>query len=117
MKEGAVIGLQESEDKSIKDKYEIAFDDATKVFSGVPNIFVRKYNYEFITPDLVEGCEEFDQSYFENLPFVNISEDEIVAMKATFTGIPESAWPLVKYWTKDIRKCSENVCRRRGYIQ
>ena len=116
MKEGAVIGLQESKDKAIKDKYEIAFDDGTKVFSGVPNIFVRKYNYEFITPELVAGCEEFDQSYFENLPFVNISEDEIVAMKATFTGIPESAWPLIKYWTKDIRKCSDNVCLRRGYI-
>lgn len=75
-----------------------------------------KYNYEIITPELVAGCEEFDQSYFQQLPFANITEEEIAMMRAKFTGIPESAWPLIKYWTKDIRKCSENVCRRRGYI-
>jgi hypothetical protein len=75
-----------------------------------------KYNYEIITPELVAECEEFDQSYFGALPFANITEDEIVTMKAKFAGIPESAWPLLKYWTKDIRECSENVCLRRGYF-
>ena len=74
-----------------------------------------KYNYEIITPELVAGCE-FDQNYFEQLPLANVSEDEIASMKAKFTGIPESAWPLIKYWTKDPRECSENICNRRGYI-
>ena len=75
-----------------------------------------KYNYEVITPELVADCEEFDQRYFEILPLANVSEDEIAPMKAKYAGIPESAWPLVKYWTKDPRECSENVARRRGYI-
>lgn len=75
-----------------------------------------KYNYEIITRELVAGCEEFDQSYFEHLPFANITEVEIASMKSKFTGIPESAWPLIKYWTKDIRNCSDNVCLRRGYF-
>lgn len=75
-----------------------------------------KYNYEVITPELVADCEEFDQSYFEKLPLANVSEDDIIHMKAKYTGIPESAWPLIKYWTKDPRECSENVALRRGYI-
>lgn len=75
-----------------------------------------KYNYEIITPELVSQSPDFDQSYFEKLPLANVSEDEIVQMRAKFTGIPESAWPLAKYWTKDPRECSESVCRRRGYI-
>lgn len=75
-----------------------------------------KYNYEIITPELVQDCPEFDQSYFQKLPLANVSEDEIASMKAKYTGIPESAWPLVKYWTKDPRECSDNVCLRRSYI-
>ena len=75
-----------------------------------------KYNYEILTPELVSDCEEFDQSYFENLPLANVSESETEHMKTVFTGIPESAWPFIKYWTKDPRKCSSNVCRRRGYM-
>jgi hypothetical protein len=75
-----------------------------------------KYNYEIITPELVADCEEFDQSYFEKLPFSSVTEEEIGEMKAKFTGIPAAAWSLIKYWTKDIRKCSDNVCLRRGYF-
>lgn len=77
--------------------------------------FHGKYNYEVITPELVTDCEEFDQSYFEKLPFANVTEHQVAAMKAKFTGIPDSAWPFVKYWTKDIEKCSKKVCLRRGY--
>lgn len=75
-----------------------------------------KYNYEIITPDLVSQDPNFDHSYFDQLPLSNVSEAEIASMKAKFTGIPESAWIFIKYWTKDPRNCSENVCRRRGYI-
>ena len=75
-----------------------------------------KFNYEFITPELVENCEEFDYSYFENLPFANITEEEIIEMKTKYNGIPNIAWNLIRYWTKDIRQCSENVCKRRDYI-
>tara|TARA_B110000008_G_scaffold42370_1_gene39706 strand:+ start:1946 stop:3241 length:1296 start_codon:yes stop_codon:yes gene_type:complete len=75
-----------------------------------------KYNYEVITPELVSQDPNFDQSYFEKLPLANVSEVEIASMKAKFTGIPESAWDLIRYWTKDPRKCSENVAVRRGYI-
>ena len=75
-----------------------------------------KFNYEFITPELVENCEEFEYSYFENLPFANITEEEIIEMKTKYNGIPIIAWGLIRYWTKDIRQCSENVCRRRDYI-
>lgn len=75
-----------------------------------------KFNYEVITPELVSECAEFDQSYFDRLPFAHATDAEIAAMRARYTGIPAAAWPLVRYWTKDIRKCSENVCRRRGYI-
>lgn len=75
-----------------------------------------KYNYEVITPELVANSPEFDQSYFEHLPFSQVTEVEIAQMKAKYTGIPSVAWPLVKYWTKDIRECTDNVCRRRGYI-
>ena len=74
-----------------------------------------KYNYEVITPELVAGCEEFDHSYFEQLPFASIKPEEVSVMRAKYTGIPERAWALIKYWTKDIRQCSDNVCRRRGY--
>lgn len=76
-----------------------------------------KFNYEVITPELVASCPEFDQTYFENLPLANISEVEIAAMRAKYTGIPDAAWPLVKYWTKDPRECSENICKRRDYIK
>jgi hypothetical protein len=75
-----------------------------------------KFNYEVITRELVEGCPEFDMSYFDDLPFQNISTDEIEAMKLQYNGIPDVAWPLIRYWVKDIRLCSDNVCKRRGYI-
>jgi hypothetical protein len=75
-----------------------------------------KFNYEVITPELVEGCPEFDMSYFANLPFKDITVEEIKAMKSRFNGIPEVAWPLIRYWVKDIDACSLNVCKRRGYI-
>jgi hypothetical protein len=75
-----------------------------------------KYNYEVITPELVAECTEFDPSYFEQLPFAQITLEEIEKMKAKYSGIPSVAWHLIKYWTKDIRQCSDNVCRRRGYI-
>ena len=42
--------------------------------------------------------------------------DEIEAMKLQYNGIPDVAWPLIRYWVKDIRLCSPNVCKRRGYI-
>jgi len=74
-----------------------------------------KYNYEVITPELVAGCEEFDPTYFEQLPFADVTPEEVSAMRAKYTGIHDRAWPLIKYWTKDIRECSDNVCRRRGY--
>lgn len=73
-----------------------------------------KYNYEVITPELVGSG--FDSAYFEKLPFATITPEETATMRAKYTGIPQNAWPLVKYWTKDIRECSENVCRRRGYL-
>jgi len=75
-----------------------------------------KYNYEVITPELVKDCPEFDQTYFDQLPLATVTDDEIGRMKRKFTGIPPAAWPLVRYWTKDPRQCSENVCKRRGYI-
>lgn len=75
-----------------------------------------KYNYEIITPELVADCPDFDHSYFEKLPLANVSEADVASMRAKFTGIPESAWLLVKYWTKDPRACSENVAKRRGYM-
>lgn len=75
-----------------------------------------KYNYEIITPELVADWPNFDHSYFESLPFANVSDEQIAVLKAKFDGIPDSAWPLIKYWTKDPRKCSENVSKRRGYI-
>ena len=79
--------------------------------------FNGKFNYEVITPELVANCPEFDPTYFENLPLANVSEVEIAAMRAKYTGIPDAAWPLVKYWTKDPRECSENICKRRDYIK
>jgi len=75
-----------------------------------------KYNYEIITRELVADCPEFDLTYFDSLPFKDITEEEVAQMRATFVGIPAIAWSLIKYWTKDPRECSENVCRRRGYI-
>lgn len=74
-----------------------------------------KYNYELITPKLIDGCKEFDPTYFEQLPFAKITPEEVAALRDKHTGIPDRAWPLIKYWTKDIRQCSMNVCRRRGY--
>jgi hypothetical protein len=76
-----------------------------------------KYNYEVITPELVGKCEGFDASYFEKLPFATVSAEEVSALRVKYTGIPDGAWALIKYWTKDIRQCSPNVCRRRGYIE
>lgn len=76
-----------------------------------------KFNYEVITASLVASCPEFDQEYFDRLPLANITTSEKEAMRARFTGIPDAAWPLIKYWTKDPRKCSENVCMRRDYIK
>lgn len=83
----------------------------------LPFMFNSKgqYNYEVITPEL--AGEYLPTAYFDSLPFANTSDAEIVEMKAKYTGIPDNAWPLVKYWTKDIRKCSVNVCKRRGYIK
>lgn len=75
-----------------------------------------KYNYEVITPELVAGCTDFDQSYFEQLPFADITPEEVAILRAKYTGIHDRAWALVKYWTKDIRECSDNVCKRRGYF-
>ena len=75
-----------------------------------------KFNYEVITPELVEDCPEFDIGYFDDLPFKDITTDEIDAMKSKYNGIPDVAWPLIRYWVKDIRLCSPNVCKRRGYI-
>lgn len=77
----------------------------------------NKFNYEVITRELVEGCDDCDKSYFDDLPFQNISTDEIEAMKMKYNGIPDVAWPLIHYWVKDIRLCSDNVCKRRGYIK
>ena len=74
-----------------------------------------KYDYEVVTPEL--AGKHLPKEYFASLPFANISPTEIVEMKAKYTEIPDNAWPLVKYWTKDIRNCSENVCKRRGYIK
>jgi len=51
------------------------------------------------------------------LPLINITNDEVSLMREKYNGIPEIAWSVVKYWTKDPRKCSENVCFRRGYIK
>jgi hypothetical protein len=81
-----------------------------------------KYNFEIITPDLLdkysqsEQSEQFDQDYFEKLPFAFISEAEVQLMREKYTGIPTVAWPLIRYWTKDITMCSDNVSKRRGYI-
>jgi len=75
-----------------------------------------KYNYEVITPELVAGCTDFDHSYFEQLPFADITPEEVAILRAKYTGIHDRAWALVKYWTKDIRECSDNVCKRRGYF-
>ena len=75
-----------------------------------------KYNYEVITPELVAGCTDFDHSYFEQLPFADIAPEEVAILRAKYTGIHDRAWALVKYWTKDIRECSDNVCKRRGYF-
>jgi hypothetical protein len=36
-----------------------------------------KYNYEVITPELVAGCEEFDQHTL--LPFATITPEEVIA--------------------------------------
>ena len=74
-----------------------------------------KFNYEVLTPELVG--EHLPKEFFDHLPLANISDSEISEMTLKFTGIPENAWPLVKFWTKDIRICSENVCKRRGYIK
>ena len=76
-----------------------------------------EFNYEVITPSLVAGWADFDPSYFQNLPLADVTPEEVRQMRAKFTGIPPPAWPLVRYWTKDPRACSDAVCRRRGYTQ
>lgn len=81
-------------------------------------IIKRKFNYELITPNLVRNCDDFDgKTYFDNLPLANILDVEIATMKVKYDGIPNIAWPLIKYWTKDPRKCSDQVAYRRGYIK
>ena len=75
-----------------------------------------KYNFEVITPELVAGCNEFDLTYFDRLPLARVTDSEVIAMRKKFSGIPDAAWKVVKYWTKDPRLCSKNVCKRRGYF-
>ena len=58
----------------------------------------------------------FNPAYFQSLPFWKITESEIEMMRTKYTGIPDIAWKLIEFWTKDIRKCSDNVAERRGYI-
>jgi len=58
----------------------------------------------------------FNPAYFQSLPFWKITESEIEMMRTKYTGIPDIAWTLIEFWTKDIRKCSDNVAERRGYI-
>ena len=76
----------------------------------------RKFDYSIITRELVANCPEFDQSYFDDLPFQSITSEEIEAMKLQYNGIPSVAFSVIQYWVKDIRLCSDNVCKRRGYI-
>lgn len=76
-----------------------------------------KYNYEVITPELVVNCPDFDPTYFDSLPLAHVSDAEIAQMREKYTGIPEEAWKVVRYWTKDPRKCSDNVAIRRSYIK
>jgi hypothetical protein len=75
-----------------------------------------KFNYEIITPELVAASKDFDGSYFEQLPLIHVTAEEVLEMRTKYTGIPESAWPLVQYWTKDPRECSDSVAYRRGYL-
>ena len=128
------VAVQEMEKKEKKDKSK------KKV---VPRI---KFNWEFLTKKLVEtpipGCisnqvfewhkqknimseEEvagyaqeigFNPTYFQSLPFWNITQFEKQAMKGKYTGIPNIAWSFIEFWTKDIRKCPDKVAVRRGYI-
>ena len=58
----------------------------------------------------------FNPAYFQSLPFWKITKSEIEMMRTKYTGIPDIAWTLIEFWTKDIRKCSDNVAERRGYI-
>ena len=75
-----------------------------------------KFNYEVITPDLVRGIDGFDDAYFKKLPLADVTEEEVAAMRRKYSLIPEQAWPLVRYWTKDPRRCSDFVAQRRGYM-
>jgi len=75
-----------------------------------------KYNYEVITPELVQNCTDFDSSYFKKLPLARIQPHEVEEMRRKYDGIPDVAWTLVKSWTKDPRLCSDAVARRRGYL-
>ena len=77
----------------------------------------RKFNYEVITKELVDGCNDFDQTYFDDLPFQDITPEELIELKVKYNGIPHIAWGLIEYWTKDIRECSDMVAKRRGYIK
>lgn len=85
----------------------------------LPFMFDEKgrFNYEIITPELVADCDEFDKSYFERLPFARVTEEEIERMKSVYTGIPDNAWPLIRSWTKDPRKCDPVLAWRYGFIQ
>jgi hypothetical protein len=75
-----------------------------------------QFNYEIITHELVDGCEDFDHSYWDELPMRTVTAEEKILLQSKYTGIPPAAWLLMPYWTKDPRACSENVARRRGYM-
>ena len=75
-----------------------------------------KYSYEIITPDLVKDCVDFDMEYFQKLPLALVTKKEEEEMREKYVGIPEQAWEVIKYWTKDPRKCSDTVSYRRGYL-
>ena len=75
-----------------------------------------KFNYEVLTPSLVQDCPDFDHTYWHTLPLIHAHVQDIAYMRAKYTGIPACAWDLVRYWTKDPRTCSDELAWRRGYI-
>lgn len=76
-----------------------------------------KFQFEILTPELVQDCADFDHSYWAGCPLFHATAEEIAAMKRRYNGIPEPAWRYVRVWRKDPRTLSENLCRRRDYIQ
>ena len=91
--------------------------EALKTFDNIALIAPETNNYEVITKELVDGCNDFDQAYFDDLPFQDITPEELIELKVKYNGIPQVAWGLIEYWTKDIRECSDMVAKRRGYIK